>query len=212
MLFNKNCPISLIFCLTTISIVILAYLQFIDIFQIYYHRDLIFRKHQFWRLFTSVLSFDSLGLNTFAQIFSFMQYSVTIENSFFFHQPADFLVFCLFGMVPLWIFGYYYSMIFLGPGFVSYFMYYSVKRAPDAHLMMLLIPVTIKAPFVPLILLLANIISKNWPSVFVTCVGYLAAHTYFFLQDIISLKCNVSLLRLPASANMVLNKLFSMFL
>lgn len=212
MFFNKSCPISLILVLISISITVLVYLQFVDIFQIYYHRDLIFRGRQFWRLFTSILSFGSPGLSTLAQLFSFAQQTVSVENSFFSRRPADFLIFCIFGMIVLWVFGYFYPTIFLGPGFVSFFMYYSAKRSPDAQLMLFLIPVTIKAPFAPLILLTANAILKNWSSVFVSCTGYLAAHTYFFLHDIIPLKCNVNILSLPESANMLLNKLFSVFL
>jgi Derlin-2/3 len=200
-------PVSYLFIGVSLLIIILIHCHVINVYNIYYNRDLIFEHGEIWRLLTSLLYFGPLGFNTFLHLAAFIQYMGTSESSYFSTKPGDFLLFCLFGMTALWIYSFFCPLLFLGSGFMSYFLYYSSKRAPDNQMLLFILPIPVRAPYIPLLLLGLTMWYREYRNMMTTLVGYGAAHLYFFVKDVIGLRFDLHLLTAPQWANDALNRL-----
>lgn len=208
-IFSKETPFTTLFGIIALGISMLIYLGVLEVYDVYFNRELIFQKHEFWRLITSLFYYGPMSLEVVISVCCFLQYCHTTEASYFANRPCDFLFFCLFGMISMWIFSSFYPLIFLGQGVSSYFTYYSAKRAPDALVIAFIFPVPMPAPFLNLFFLGLHLVTKQYQAFVVSIVGYLSAHAYFYLQDILSLKYGFNLLTAPQSFNQALNNLFN---
>jgi hypothetical protein len=98
-------------------------------------------------------------------------------------------------------------LLFLGASFSSYVMYYWAKRSPDAPIMLLGLPFPFNAPWLPVLLVLTT---YRWgPLLMTDLIGFAAAHIYFLLKDVFTIKYNLRLLCLPGSVNQRLKNLLS---
>lgn len=207
-IFTKDTPFTTFFAVFSLGISMLIYFGVIDVYQVYFNRELIFQKYELWRLLTSLFYFGPISFDVIISVLCFIQYCSTTESSYFLNRPFDFILFCFWGFTALWIFSYFYPLIFLGQGISSYFTYYSAKRAPDAIAVAFALPIPMPAPYINIFFLLMYFFSHQYLILFVSLIGYLAAHAYFYLQDILSLKYGFNLLTAPRSFNDALNYLF----
>jgi hypothetical protein len=141
------------------------------------------------------------------QLAALVQYIYTSESSYFSTKPGDFLFFCLFGMVFLWIYSFFLPVVFLGTGLMSYFLYYTTKRAPDNRMMLFVLPLPVRAPYIPLIILALFLLAREHRSLLSTLGGYSGAHLYFFVKDLIGLRFDTHFLTAPTRFNQFLNGL-----
>jgi Derlin-2/3 len=208
---NPNAPFSAMFIVCSVSVALLIYVHSINFFDIYYNRDKIFKEHQYWRLFSSLVYFGDMGLEAFIQLSALIQYMGGSESLYFARRPADFLLFVFFGVAVLWVYAYFCPIMFLGPGLCSYFLYYTAKRAPDNRWMLFILPIPVRAPYVPIMLL-----GLHWRSrgreFWTALVGYVAAHVYFYIRDVLSSRFEKNLFSAPAAVNNFLNRILGAFL
>jgi hypothetical protein len=200
-------PLSRIFAVVSVGMSVLLYFGMLDTYQLYFNPRLILDKHEFWRPFTSILCFGPLGFSAVIHIYTLVAYSLDVEGHFFGEQPADFLLFSLFGWVVIWTFAMFQPLLFLGASFSSYVMYYWAKRSPDAPIMLLGLPFPFHAPWLPVLLVLTTY--RRWPLLMINLVGFAAAHVYFVLRDVFRIKYNLRLFWLPDSFNQGLKNLLS---
>jgi membrane associated rhomboid family serine protease len=203
----RESPFTYIFGGISLLIPILTYCQLISPYDIYYNRDRIFCDYQFYRLFTSLFQFGSLSFSTLLYFLTFMSY-VKEDEAYFATKPADFLIFCFFGFIALWIYSALAPLLFLASGLMSYFIYYFAKRSPDQRIRLFTFPIPIPAGYMPVALVAIHLWYREFSEMPPTLVAYFAAHVYFFVKDVIGLRFDLNLLTAPASANRALNRLF----
>ena len=205
--FRKETPISNLIGATAITIAVLTYLGVIEVYDVYFNKELIFKEHQIYRLFTSLFFSGPFNLEFLISIIFLLQYSTTAEESFFANRPGDFLFFILFGMICIWTYSYFSSAVLLCQAFSSYMTYYCSKRAPDVVGIAFIFPVHMRSVYLNLLFLVLHLLLGNFPLLYLEIVGYLAAHAYFYFQDIFSLRYEINLLTAPKWLNKSLNRL-----
>jgi hypothetical protein len=127
-----------------------------------------------------------------------------IESGLYSNQPADFLLFALFGWIVLWGYASLFPWEFLGTGFAAYVMYYRAKRFPDEMFMLdaLLVP----GSWIPFLFFVWAVPSK-FKGEDLRLVGYAAAHAFFVLHDVLFVKYSLGIFRLPTGVNAALTRL-----
>ena len=200
-------PISLVFSIISIILSLLINLQLIDNFQLYFDKKLIFENHEYWRAFTSIFCFGSLSTGTVINLVFFVRSLTYAESSFFSGQPADFILFSLFGWIVIWAYACFHPTLFLGQFFNSYVTYYFYKRSPDVHIVV--VGIVALAPYVPIIMLAINLLFNGARSLLMDIIGFSAAHMFFFIKDELGLRYNIRVLCAPQWANEGLKKLLS---
>ncbi|OHT14729.1 hypothetical protein TRFO_02986 [Tritrichomonas foetus] len=207
----SDSPFSFICGITSLALMVLSYIGTLQHYDIYFNKDRIIENHEFWRLFTSVFFFGSMGIYPVVSLTCFLQSIVTIESNFFIYRPADFLIFLLVGMISLWAFSCFQPVFFLGSGLSAYMTYYSGKKAPDMVGIAFIIPIPMPFAYLNLLFLIMDFITKNTQSLFTHLVGYAAAHMYFYFHDVLSVRYNTNFLNAPRFLNTALNKFFNLF-
>lgn len=207
-ILSRETPFTAFFAVFSFSMSVLIYFGVIDVYQVYYNRELVFKNHEYWRLFTSLFFFGPISFDVIIAVICFLQYCSTTESAYFSGRPLDFLLFCLWGFTWLWVYSYFRPLIFIGQGVSSFFTYYSAKRAPEAIVIAFIFPVPMPAPYINLFFLVLHIVTKQYAMLMMNIIGYLSAHAYYYLQDILSLKYGINMLTAPRPWNDALNKMF----
>jgi hypothetical protein len=162
---------------------------------IYYNRILIFRGHEYWRLITSLLywgkpNIRSIFCNTGCSFIIFM-----CESDVFLGLPADYLVFFAFGIVSLWLMACFYPCFILNMPLAVYINYYWAKRWGGIGGWSMLSSV-----FIGECLFHPERVFRE--------MGFpiAAAHTYFFLHDVVAVRYGLNLLSVGDAANEYLSE------
>jgi Derlin-2/3 len=100
-IFGKIPPITRVLILTMLGMGSLINLEICDQTMFVYNTDLIFRKQEYWRLFTSVLFQHEFGLVSIINAFIFYQYTAGLEENSFRTKSADFFMMILIIFVSL---------------------------------------------------------------------------------------------------------------
>lgn len=202
-------PVSTLFICFAFALSLLMYLQILEPFQLYFNKKLIVEEREWWRLFTSIFCFGSLSIQAVFSIITFVQFANQTEGSYFSRRPLDFLVLAGCGCIAAWCYALCTPTLFLGSFLSSYFFYYWTKKTPDGHVVLFF--VQLRANWGPFAILAINATLGGFNSAEIraTLLAYLAAHVFFFLRDVVSVKWPVSLLVLPDSANHFVSNLFS---
>jgi Derlin-2/3 len=168
---------------------------------LFYSHRLIFKHHQYWRLFTSVMYFDRLGYMSFLDLLFFSLNLHQIETKRFAEKPLDMLVFVIMGFIGVWIYSSWICPVqFFGSAFSSYVAYYYSRAFPDIMFPMIGVPIPILSAWVPVVFLLADI-GRGLQHLRFTIYTDLLAHLYFFIADVVPVRYCVAVLRFPRSWN-----------
>jgi Derlin-2/3 len=200
-MFHTGHPITVLLTGTSGVLLLLLYLQIVSEYDLYFNSELILRNHQYWRLFTSVIYVGSLSVTALIQLYLVYQHGSAVETAFFASRPVDYIVFLLFGMAFLWVSASFFPLIWLGIGVSSYLTYYDSKRAPERLIALVIFPHPFAAQFFPIVLVVLSLINGMGQSLYVTLLGFLAAHLYFFLQDVLSLRFDINVFLAPTPVN-----------
>lgn len=195
----KDAPLSLLFVIISLAISALLYIQIIEPSQIYFDKKLIFEEHEYWRLFTSILSFGPFSSSMMIHFLLFADYLFTIEHSYFVNRPFDFLIFNLFGWTCLLIYAYFVPTLFLSNSYDVYITYYYSKRANDFHVG--LFGLAAFVPYIPYLLLIFYWFQDMKTLFFTALIGYGSSHLYYFIKDVISLRYDITTLAVPDALN-----------
>ena len=119
---------------------------------------------------------------------------------FFSSLPADFLLFSIFGWFIAWIYASIYPVLFLGSIMSAYYLYYSAKMNPDNMLVFMNLPFQVPFRYAPIVMLIFAF-SNGKSNGISNLVGYLAAHLYYFIKNVLGTKYDKRFFALPAWMN-----------
>ena len=198
--------ISIILGLLAASISLLIYTKAVDPYQLYFNKDLILHQHEYWRLFTSLFYFGPLGFESLIQIYFFIRYVSEVEGKEFSGRPADFLFFIFIAFLWAWVTASFTGYAFLGDFISEYVFYYNCKKNPQANVMLFILPIPFRMGYYPYVMLILRCFFHA--SIKNILIPYAASHLFFFLHDVVSLKYDLSLLRLSDKMNSIVRSLF----
>lgn len=181
----RQFPISTVLTITGSIIAFAMYTERVDLYDVYFNRDKIFRGREYWRLLTSLFVFGPSPTGYLILITIFLQ-SRTLEGEVFPGRPVDFLIYLSFGIACLWAWAYFNAMLFLGPGLLEYVMCYSAKMLPDQRVMLLPLPIPVPAPFAPYIVMGFVILLHKGAGLSDYLVAFVVAHVFFYLKDVLN--------------------------
>lgn len=186
----SNSPITLIFMCFSLIISALLSLQILKTEQLHFDNNHIFKDKEFWRLFTSIFCYGKLDIHVIINIFVCFMSLSRIESMFYSEKPVDFMFFLLFGWISLWTYSFYRPQLFLGKLFSCYVDYYYGK-VHNQKMLLVLVVITIS---------FANNLNGILTSLF-------SSHLYFFLNDVLRVKYNKNILKMPDRLNRFISSL-----
>ncbi|KAA0147066.1 hypothetical protein FNF28_07606 [Cafeteria roenbergensis] len=125
-------PVSRAYLTATVAVTVLATLELLSPFDLYYNSTLIMQG-QVWRLATSFLFFGQLGLGFFLNMFFTMQQCIALEQGFGgAGGTADFLFFVLLAAAGLLACAPLVTVTFFSTAFMQVIVYVWSKRNPHA--------------------------------------------------------------------------------
>lgn len=199
----SNAPICFLWYAALISIGIATYVGKFDYYSLYFNKDLIFQKHEYWRLFTSLFLFKPGRFGNWVTNLSFLRYLYYLESSYFIKRQADFLLFIIYIVLICWLIGYISPITDFLDQFSFAILYYYTRKSPAVFLVFLFAVSSYYLPFIFIVL------SDDFYSRISLVISFVAMHIYFFLHDVINLKYNTSFFQLPDFLNQFLYNVFS---
>jgi Derlin-2/3 len=178
----------------------LGLLQTLDVFtalDYFYSPTLIVKSGEIWRLVTSVLYGGPFNLGLVFNLMSFIQYAATIESRVFAGAPEDFILFLLFGSSVFYTFGRILCIPFLFPSLMGYCLYYWSRHFGDQEIQVMSLPFAIPVQYLPIAALFMTFQTTGYMGCVADILGYVAAHIFFFVRDVVSTQYNKPLLRAP---------------
>jgi Derlin-2/3 len=163
----------------------------------FYSPRMILEFKQYWRLFTSFLYFGDFSFQMLLRLFSFVQYSATLESKVFIGKPEDFIIFLVFGWIAFLTFGRLLCTPFLSDYLFSYVLYYWAKHFGDEHIRILTLPMDIPVQYMPVISLIIDFFQNGPRRCFSVMLSFIIAHLFFFIRDVVGIQYNKVLLRAP---------------
>jgi len=200
--------------LTTIFVLsfMTTYMKLGFIFYLILDYDLVFKKFQFWRLFTNILVIGPFSMNFL--MFCLMFYSIVVKSerqAIYLKRYAEFLMMIFYLIISVNLLNYLSYMIFqIKPGFtltnqfLHGLIYIDSKRDPERFSQIYFI--TIKNAYVPFCFMLFHILTGI--SIYDDIIGILAGHIYFFLKDIIPITYHKDILVTPTYVIYLTDKLY----
>jgi Derlin-2/3 len=180
--FLSNSPkITKVITLCCASISILTWLNIVSPLYLYINYELIFKKFEIWRIFTSFFFFGKLSTSSLFHILIFFRNSKLLEKSVFKGNSADYLFFLVFSMSFIFILSSFFNIIFLSQSLNFAMTYYWGRKSKNTVVLVMGI-LNFRAPFLPIFYLIFNLLLENeYKNSF---IGLLAGHIYFYLKDI----------------------------
>jgi Derlin-2/3 len=193
----QGSPITKTFLATAVGLGILTACGVIAEVDIFYSPKMIFKYGEVWRFLTSLCYFGDFNIHTLVNMMSFLTFSAPLETGVFTGSPEDFLMFLFFGSSFAWLFGNLMHMVFLRKCVVSYALYYWSKHFGDLKIRMFALPFELKAQYMPFASLVMSFMMGGPLSCLQDMIGFVAAHLFFFVRDVVGTQYNISLLRAP---------------
>lgn len=161
--------------LTTVAV----QLDLITPFQLYFNPEIVIKKYQIWRLFTTFLFFGTFGFNFLFNIIFTYRYCRMLEEGSFRGRTADFLFMFVFGGTLMIIFALFVNLLFLGQAFTIMLVYIWSRRNPYVRMNFFGL-LNFQAPYLPWVLLAFSVLLGN--AVMVDLMGIVVGHIYYFLE------------------------------
>jgi len=185
-----------IFCLT-----LLVQLEVVNPQLLIYQWPFIYQKLQIWRLITACVFFGGFSFPFVFQMYFFTSFSSKLENNEIFQESGDYLFFLLlmifgvgfFGLIISWPMG----IPVLGPSWVYAIIYYWSRREPYSNLSFF--SFSIKAYQFPFCLMFVQMIMGG--SIWGDIVGLAAAHSYYFIKEVVPMEYGYTLIKTPKLLN-----------
>ncbi|KAA0159098.1 hypothetical protein FNF31_05048 [Cafeteria roenbergensis] len=174
-------PVSRAYLTATVAVTVLATLELLSPFDLYYNSTLIMQG-QVWRLATSFLFFGQLGLGFFLNMFFTMQQCIALEQGFGgAGGTADFLFFVLLAAAGLLACAPLVTVTFFSTAFMQVIVYVWSKRNPHAG-MALFGVVPFRGAWLPYVLIGMSLAFGH--SLEMELLGIAVGHVYFYLADV----------------------------
>ena len=123
-------PITRSILLISLLLTISVSLDLCTPFKLYFNYNLIKRKYQYWRIFTSLFYFGEFSVDTIFDFFILYRYSSMLESHSFRNKPAEFICFFLFGSFFFIIAAVVFGLEFLSPCLSAMMLYLWSRRNP----------------------------------------------------------------------------------
>lgn len=147
---------------------------------------------QYWRLLTSIFTFQSVRTNIL-----FVVNSHFVETGCFNNNPADFLLFSFFGILFFWALGIFSSLNFFDTFITRYFIYYCAKKGKGSF------------TFIAFCISRDIFAWKNGNASLLTILPFFISHLFFFFNDVLgSFFKHKPFLSLPKKVNEALHNFF----
>ena len=181
MFFMNSPKVTKLLTLTFLIISLLAWFEVISSFNLYLNLSLVFKKFQIWRIFTSFLFFEEFGVSFLFHLILFYRYSNMLEKNVFKCSSPDYMYFLFLAFVVLLIICPIAGIIRLSSSLSFTMMYYWGRKSKNTLVQFIGI-ITIRAPYLPWLYLLAAVIFQS--DIKNDIIGIIAGHTIFFFKDI----------------------------
>ncbi len=178
-------PLTRLLLLCSIGISALVSLDLVSPLKLYFNWPLIWNKHEYWRLVTSLLfrgTFSSV--HTFFDFFMFYRHSSWLERIEFGNKPADYIVFFWFGCVNLIFWAYALGLQFLAHGVSAMIFYYFARKNPNAQFSFFGF-LQFRGCFLPFFIICLTVMTGQDPTI--ELLGNLIGHIYFYTMCVVPL-------------------------
>lgn len=194
----KNAPVTACVAGSSFTMSVLKYFDILTPIDLYLSKYLIFEKHQYWRVITSMLYTGELGFNSIINLYMLVQYSARIESKIFIDMTQEFIIFIIFGMFLIVIESMMADQLFMIESLISFAVYYWSKHCGDLKITVAYIPMPILTAYLPFIQIGLCIYEENYSSLKSKVIGFIAAQITFFIRDVVGAKYDVHLLNGPS--------------
>lgn len=171
-------------------------------FDLYLNFSLVLSQFELWRLLTTFLFYDYIGLNFIFQMVFMLRHSKLLEESHYRGKTADFVYFYILGAVCLLLldFLFYYTgvfttIVFLAPSFSFMILYVWSKHNVGVQMSFLGL-FTFTAPYLPWVILSITYLFYQH-GLIVDVIGVIVGHIYYYLHDVYPEISGRNLLKTP---------------
>lgn len=194
----KNAPVTACIAGASFTMSVLKCFDILTDFDLHFSKFLIFEKHQYWRLITSMLYTGELGFNSIINLYMLVQHTAIIESKIFIDRTQEFIIFILFGMFLITTESMMTDQLFMIDSFIAFATYYWSKHCGDHEIAVAFIPTPIQAAYLPFIQIGLCIYEEKYSFLKSKIIGFIAAQITFFIRDVVGTKYDVHLLSGPS--------------
>ena len=179
--FQDSPKITTFLTLTCLSISVLCWFEILSPLYLYLNFELIFKKYQFWRLFTSFFYYGDIGLSFIFHMILFFRNSKFLENSVFKGNAADYIFFLLFSITYILIISFFAGFIFPASSLSFAMTYYWGRKSKNVVVQFMGI-FNLRAPYLPWFYLIFSFLLDS--DFKYDLVGMIVGHFFFFFKDV----------------------------
>ena len=179
--FQDSPKVTTFLTLTCLSISILTWFEILSPLYLYLNFELIFKKYQFWRLFTSFFYYGDIGLSFFFHMILFFRNSKFLESSVFKGNSADYIFFLLFSITFILIISFFFGFIFPASCLSFAMTYYWGRKSKNVIVQFMGI-FNLRAPYLPWFYLVFSFLLDS--DFKYDLVGMIVGHFFFFFKDV----------------------------
>jgi Derlin-2/3 len=177
--FQDSPKVTTFLTLTCLSISILTWFEILSPLYLYLNFELIFKKYQFWRLFTSFFYYGDIGLSFIFHMILFFRNSKFLENSVFKGNAADYIFFLLFSITYILIISFFVGFIFPASSLSFAMTYYWGRKSKNVVVQFMGI-FNLRAPYLPWFYLIFSFLLDS--EFKYDLVGMIVGHFFSFLK------------------------------
>ena len=179
--FQDSPKVTTFITLSCLSISILTWFEIISPLYLYLNFELIFKKYQFWRLFTCFFYYGEISLSLIFHMILFFRNSKFLESSVFKGNSADYIYFLLFCITNILIISFFVGFIFPASCLSFAMTYYWGRKSKNVVVQFMGI-FNFRAPYLPWFdLLFSFLLDSEYKH---DLVGMIVSHFFFFFRDI----------------------------
>ena len=179
--FQDSPKVTTFLTLTCLSISVLCWFEILSPLYLYLNFELIFKKYQFWRLFTSFFYYGDIGLSFIFHMILFFRNSKFLENSVFKGNAADYIFFLLFSITFILIISFFFGFIFPASCLSFAMTYYWGRKSKNVIVQFMGI-FNLRAPYLPWFYLVFSFLLDS--DFKYDLVGMIVGHFFFFFKDV----------------------------
>ena len=151
--------------------------------RLYLDMGLVFNRGQYWRLLTTFLFFDKLGIGFFFHAHFLYFYCRRLEEHFYLRRTGEFLFTLLLGAGALLAISPYFDLMFLSSPLVMVVLYLWARRFP-MELLQIYGLVTVTSAYLPYFLTLLTYMMAGWEAAVMDVVAIGIAHVLWYMADV----------------------------
>ena len=127
-----NIPlITKIYMIGAFGVSVAVTFELVSPLSLYLNHTLVWQRREYWRLVTTFLFFDKLGINFFFNMHFLYFYARRLEEHFYFNRTGEFLFMLVCAAVILVLLSVHIGVLFLGQPLVMVILYVWSRRFPD---------------------------------------------------------------------------------